>query len=77
MIDVAFEHMDDGVLIDIFIPKTGAVKASFLLCIDQIKLIAQFAYIFEVSIQVNLRVLLIECFDLLRHMCHFVIVIRF
>ncbi|MNN25262.1 hypothetical protein D3C81_1387300 [compost metagenome] len=77
MIDIAFEDMDDGILIDIFIPKAGTIKGSFFLGVDQIKLITQFADIFKVSIQIDLRVLFIEGFDMLRHMGHFVIVIRF
>ncbi|MNO98723.1 hypothetical protein D3C76_904770 [compost metagenome] len=77
MIDAALEDMSDGVLIYIFIPKARAVKSSFFLIVDQIKLIAQFSDIFKVGIQVDLRVVFIERFDLLSHMGNFVIVIRF
>ncbi|MNN48427.1 hypothetical protein D3C81_1629030 [compost metagenome] len=69
--------MDDGILIDMFIPKAWAVKSSLFLSVDQIKLVAQFAGILEVSIQIDLRVLFVERFNMLRHMGHFVIVIRF
>ncbi|MNE53069.1 hypothetical protein D3C80_1477750 [compost metagenome] len=77
MIHAALKHACNGVLSDCFFPKVRSVEGSFLLIVNQVKLIAQLPDIIQISVKIDLRVIFIECFDMLCHMGNFIIVIRF